>query len=266
MEKRIILDPKSISGAQAELEALFHRYIIGQDRAVRRLARRILYANSIRLRDKTKPAGTFFYLGPTGVGKTRLVEVFAKLLFGYFDAMLKIDCSELKKAHETSRLIGAPPRYVGYDRPPLLTQRRLDYWGFVTDPDISIDPKAKKELEKVISETDVLEREVYEMMDEISKIILQHHERWDGTGYPGGISGNGIRKEARILAVADSLDAMISDRPYRKALSFKSARREIMSCSGTQFDPAVVKVFSSLDEEHFRQAREQHSKGAALAA
>src|SRR3989344_3814444 len=115
MSGKIILDPRSLGQAQKELEARFHEFIVGQDRAVRRLARRVLYANSMQgqLRDKTKPAGSFFYLGPTGVGKTRLVEVFAYLLFGQFDAMLKIDCSELQHSHEMSRLIGAPPGYLG---------------------------------------------------------------------------------------------------------------------------------------------------------
>lgn len=131
MDKRIELDPRMPGKTQNELEATFHEFIVGQDRAIRRLARRLLYANVMegRLRDKTKPAGSFFYLGPTGVGKTRLVEVFAYLLFGRFDAMLKIDCSELKQSHEMSRLIGAPPGYLGHNKAPKLTQRRLDYWG-----------------------------------------------------------------------------------------------------------------------------------------
>lgn len=172
MEKRIILDPRSISRSQAELEARFHRYVIGQDRAVRRLARSILHANSMegRLRDETKPAGAFFYLGPTGVGKTRLVEVFAKLLFGSFDAMLKVDCSELKNSHELSRLIGAPPGYIGHDRPPLLTQRRLDHWGFITDPDASVNPKVKKELNRLLSQIGTLDKEMYETVDKIMEM------------------------------------------------------------------------------------------------
>lgn len=72
---------------------------------------------------------------------------------------------------------------------------------------------------------------------------MEHHERWDGMGYPKGISGDEISLEARIIAVADSYDAMTSERSYRSALSEGEARNEIMRCSGSQFDPAVVKVF-----------------------
>lgn len=73
--------------------------------------------------------------------------------------------------------------------------------------------------------------------------IKHHHERWDGTGYPGALEGETIPVEARILAVTDSFEAMISERPYRKALSFKQAIAELEKCSGSQFDPTVIKAF-----------------------
>ncbi len=77
-------------------------------------------------------------------------------------------------------------------------------------------------------------------------IIRHHHERWDGTGYPSGLRGENIPPGSRILAVADSFDAMISDRPYRKALPPLTALQEIRSGSGSQFDPRVVKAFEEL--------------------
>jgi HD-GYP domain-containing protein (c-di-GMP phosphodiesterase class II) len=73
--------------------------------------------------------------------------------------------------------------------------------------------------------------------------IKHHHERWDGTGYPEGLEAESIPIEARILAVTDSFEAMISERPYRKALSFKQAIAELEKCSGSQFDPSVVRAF-----------------------
>lgn len=76
-----------------------------------------------------------------------------------------------------------------------------------------------------------------------AKIVLHHHERYDGGGYPGGLKGDSIPIGARILAVADSYDAMTTDRPYRKALSEKEALDELIKCSGTQFDPLVVEAF-----------------------
>ncbi len=74
-------------------------------------------------------------------------------------------------------------------------------------------------------------------------IVRHHHERFDGTGYPDGLQGEDIPLGARILAVADSFDAMRSNRPYRRAMSFESAVEEISRCSGSQFDPAVVEAF-----------------------
>lgn len=79
----------------------------------------------------------------------------------------------------------------------------------------------------------------------ISEMILHHHERFDGSGYPTGLSGNAIPLGARIIAVADTLSALIQDRPYREGCSFETAVEEIVRHAGSQFDPAVVKVFAA---------------------
>jgi len=91
---------------------------------------------------------------------------------------------------------------------------------------------------------------------EAAQIVLAHQEYFDGTGYPRGLKGEEIPLGARIFAVADALDAMISDRPYRKALSVAHARGEIKRCSGTQFDPAVVEVFLALPDTLWSELRE----------
>lgn len=82
-----------------------------------------------------------------------------------------------------------------------------------------------------------------------SEIILTHHERFDGCGYPRGLKKEEIPIGGKIFAVADSFDAMTTDRPYRRASSFESARETIRCLSGSQFDPQVVDVFLSLPEE-----------------
>lgn len=81
-------------------------------------------------------------------------------------------------------------------------------------------------------------------LEPISDLIYKHHEKWDGTGYPLGLAGEDIPLECRILTIADAFDAMTNDRPYRKALSVQAAVDEIIRCSGTQFDPGLVDVFS----------------------
>jgi ribonuclease P protein subunit RPR2 len=75
------------------------------------------------------------------------------------------------------------------------------------------------------------------------QVVRSHHERWDGSGYPDGLRGADVPLEARVFAVADSLDAMTSDRPYRRAGTWSAAREEILAQAGTQFDPEVVDAF-----------------------
>jgi ribonuclease P protein subunit RPR2 len=80
-------------------------------------------------------------------------------------------------------------------------------------------------------------------------VVRSHHERWDGRGYPDGLAGTEIPLAARLFAVADALDAMTSDRPYRRALSWEHAAAEILANSGTQFDPRVVDAFREREPE-----------------
>ena len=88
----------------------------------------------------------------------------------------------------------------------------------------------------------------------ISEFILKHHERWDGKGYPLGIRGEKIPLECRILAIVDAYDAMINDRPYRKAMTKKAAVKELKNHAGTQFDPQLVPKFLKMLGE--KEARE----------
>ena len=82
-----------------------------------------------------------------------------------------------------------------------------------------------------------------------AEIVLTHHERYDGDGYPNKLHATQIPFGSRIFAIVDTLDAMTSDRPYRSALSFETALEEILRCSGSQFDPEVVRVFQGIPHE-----------------
>jgi response regulator RpfG family c-di-GMP phosphodiesterase len=77
----------------------------------------------------------------------------------------------------------------------------------------------------------------------LSHIVVAHHERWDGRGYPHGLAQHAIPLGARILTVVDSYDAMTSQRPYRQPLSDEEARAELQRCAGSQYDPQVVEMF-----------------------
>ena len=83
----------------------------------------------------------------------------------------------------------------------------------------------------------------------IADYILHHHERWDGKGYPMGLAGEDIPLLSRIITIVDSHDVMTHDRPYHKAISEEAAEEELMRCSGTQFDPELVKIFIGMMHE-----------------
>jgi HD-GYP domain-containing protein (c-di-GMP phosphodiesterase class II) len=86
-------------------------------------------------------------------------------------------------------------------------------------------------------------------------VVRHHHERWDGSGYPDGLSGESIPLAARVFAVADALDALTTDRPYRPASTFPHARGVVRAGAGSQFDPAVVAAYEQIPDDTFEQLR-----------
>jgi putative nucleotidyltransferase with HDIG domain len=94
-------------------------------------------------------------------------------------------------------------------------------------------------------------------LSEAAEIVFAHQEHYDGTGYPSRLRGSEIPLGARIFAVADTLDAITSDRPYRQARNFDAAREEILRCSGTQFDPTVVEVFLKIPNDLWHELRSE---------
>ena len=94
-----------------------------------------------------------------------------------------------------------------------------------------------------------------DFLAEARHVVRSHHERWDGTGYPDQLVGEEIPLAARVFAVADTFDALTSDRPYRAACSFETARAVIAAGAGTQFDPDVADAFAALDDELLLEIR-----------
>ena len=113
---------KAESARLLQLEAELHKTVVGQDEAVKAVARSIRKARS-GLKDPRRPMGCFIFLGPTGVGKTLLAKALAEFMFGDQDTMITLDMSEYMEKHTVSRLVGAPPGYVGYEEGGQLTER-----------------------------------------------------------------------------------------------------------------------------------------------
>lgn len=105
-----------------ELESILHHRVVGQNEAVQAVSRAIRRARS-GLKDPDRPIGSFMFLGPTGVGKTELAKALAETMFGSEDALVRVDMSEFMEKYSTSRLIGSPPGYVGYEEGGQLTEK-----------------------------------------------------------------------------------------------------------------------------------------------
>ena len=117
-----------------EMEGYLHKRVVGQDEPVKAISRAVRRART-GLKDPKRPIGTFMFLGPTGVGKTLLAKSLAEFLFGSEEALIKIDMSEFMERHNVSRLVGAPPGYVGYEEGGQLTEavRRRPYCVILLD-------------------------------------------------------------------------------------------------------------------------------------
>src|SRR5213082_2470232 len=123
---RTFLDPTLQSPDVRDFENALQQRVVGQDRAVRRLAR-VFQVYKSGLAAPGRPIANLLLLGPTGSGKTRLVEAAAEVLFGDYRAVVKIDCAEFQHSHEIAKLIGSPPGYLGHrETQPLITQDVLD--------------------------------------------------------------------------------------------------------------------------------------------
>jgi ATP-dependent Clp protease ATP-binding subunit ClpB len=124
--REVTLDPEQRSPEVLDYEQQLRHRIVGQDRAVRRMVNmyQIFLAG---MSTPDRPVGTMLFLGPTGSGKTRVVEASAEILFGNPRAFIKVDCAEFQHSHEIAKLIGSPPGYLGHrETPPLLTQEAID--------------------------------------------------------------------------------------------------------------------------------------------
>ncbi|MDQ3489954.1 MAG: AAA family ATPase [Acidobacteriota bacterium] len=125
-EKGVLLDPERKSPRAKEFEDKLSALIVGQERGVRRLSG-LFQIYLAGMNNPSRPIGTMLFLGPTGSGKTRVVEAASEVLFGEPHTVVKIDCAEFQHSHEIAKLIGSPPGYLSHrETSPMLTQENLD--------------------------------------------------------------------------------------------------------------------------------------------
>lgn len=211
----------------------------------------------------------FMHIGIPGVGLFLVPLLLARYSFKLYTDMRQVHIDTVKAL--TSAIDASDPftrghseRVTSYSveiaREMGLSERRvqiLEYAGFLHDMgkialqhDILLKPGALTDDEWKImrSHPEIGARIVsgLHFLSGAKQVVLHHHERFDGEGYPDGLSGEEIPLEARIVKVADAFDAMMSDRPYRQSLTLTSALTELEDGRGTEFDPAVVDAFLDL--------------------
>ncbi len=148
--------------------------------------------------------------------------------------------------------------YAGTAMQSLIAGSFLHDIGKVAIPDsILLKPGALSDAEWEIMKTHVTHGEQMVIhigwLSKAQEIVANHHEKWDGTGYPKGVSGSDIPMSSRIFMVADSFDALCSERPYKKVFDYETSMNIIYQETETHFDPQVVHIFSSISKEIYEE-------------
>jgi ATP-dependent Clp protease ATP-binding subunit ClpC len=221
------------------MEQILHNRVIGQEEAVKSVARAIRRARA-GLKDPKRPIGSFIFLGPSGVGKTELARALAEAMFGDEDAMIRIDMSEYMEKHSTSRLVGSPPGYVGYEEGGQLTEkvRRKPYSVVLFD-----------EIEKA--------------HPEVFNVLLQVLE--DGRLTDG--KGRTVDFRNTIIIMTSNVGAATIKKSYRLGFTtgdtaqddYEHMKQNVMEELKKTFRPEFLNriddviVFHSLKEEHLQE-------------
>ena len=252
-DKGILLDPDRKSPRAAEFEDKLSDLIVGQERAVRRMSG-LFQIYLAGMNNPTRPIGTMLFLGPTGSGKTRVVEAASQVLLNDSHAVVKIDCAEFQHSHEIAKLIGSPPGYLGHrETSPMLTQENLDKahtedtkLTFVLFDEIE---KASDSLWQLL--LGILDKATLTLGDnrrvDFSKTIVIMTSNLGAREMSEMISGGiGFAPTKSDQAKADN---EIDTKIYRTAL--EAAKRKFSPEFMNRIDKVVV--FRSLKEHHLRR-------------
>jgi ATP-dependent Clp protease ATP-binding subunit ClpB len=248
-----MLDPTRRSSDAREFESALRRRIVGQDQAVEKVVE-IYQMFLAGLNPPGRPVGNLLFLGPTGSGKTRVVEAMAEALFGDARACIKIDCAEFQHSHEIAKLIGSPPGYLGHrETHPLLTQEALNQWHTET---LKLSILLFDEIEKA---SDSLWQLLLGILDKAT-LTLGDNRRVDlsqciiimtsnlGAGEMSNMVDGGLGFSRKALEV----DAAFDDKISRTAVD--AARRKFSPAFMNRIDKSVV--FRTLRSEHLQQILE----------
>jgi ATP-dependent Clp protease ATP-binding subunit ClpB len=248
-----MLDPTRRSNDAREFESALRRRIVGQDQAVEKVVE-IYQMFLAGLNPPGRPVGNLLFLGPTGSGKTRVVEAMAESLFGDPRACIKIDCAEFQHSHEIAKLIGSPPGYLGHrETHPLLTQEALNQWHTET---LKLSILLFDEIEKA---SDSLWQLLLGILDKAT-LTLGDNRRVDlsqciiimtsnlGAGEMSNMVDGGLGFAQKPMQV----DASFDDKINRSAID--AARRKFSPEFMNRIDKSVV--FRTLRSEHLQQILE----------
>src|SRR5690242_13405591 len=249
----VFLDPDQKSPRAQDFEERLTARIVGQERAVRRMSG--LYQIFLAgMNPPNRPIGTMLFLGPTGSGKTRVIEAAAEVLYGDPNAVVKIDCAEFQHSHEIAKLIGSPPGYLGHrETSPMLTQENLDRMH--TD-DMKVSLVLFDEIEKA---SDSLWQLLLGILDKAT-LTLGDNRRVDFSKSMVIMTSNlGAREMSELIYGGISFapgkgsktpnDTEVDQKIYRTAV--EAARRKFSPEFMNRIDKVVV--FRSLKEHHLRQ-------------
>src|SRR5688572_14421255 len=251
--KGIVLDPERKSPRAAEFEDKLSALIVGQERAVRRMSG-LFQIYLAGMNNPTRPIGTMLFLGPTGSGKTRVVEAASEVLYTDPHSVVKIDCAEFQHSHEIAKLIGSPPGYLGHrETSPMLTQENLDK---AHTEDTKLTYVLFDEIEKA---SDSLWQLLLGILDKAT-LTLGDNRRVDFSKTVVIMTSNlGAREMSEMISGGIGFaptksdqakqDNEIDTKIYRTAL--EAAKRKFSPEFMNRIDKVVV--FRSLKEHHLRQ-------------
>jgi ATP-dependent Clp protease ATP-binding subunit ClpC len=235
--------------AQEESTRLLHmeddlsEHIIGQDEAIEAISKAVRRARA-GLKDPKRPIGSFIFLGPTGVGKTELTKALARFMFGSEDALIQLDMSEFMERHSVSRLVGAPPGYVGYEEAGQLTEalRRRPYSIVVFDEIEKAHPEAHNMLLQIMEEGQLSDARGHKVDFRNAIIVMTSN-----------VGADMIKRQSSI-GFSLKRDEVVEER-----LAYEDMRKKLMESLKRVFRPEFINrldsviVFRSLNKEDIKQ-------------